>query len=121
MLTVAQLAWIIAFVGSVIGSLHGEFPNYTWWALVYFFCCIVGVIIVVGSESEDTYHVAVRSPRLAPRTIPYLILEQVSSYLAAGLVFTSSAVNATVYQNDSAKEAAAAGYILLSMVAVSSR
>lgn len=66
MLTVAQLAWIIAFVGSVIGSLHGEFPNYTWWALVYFFCCIVGVIVVVGSESEDTYHVAVRSPRSLP-------------------------------------------------------
>lgn len=58
-LTVAQLAWIIAFVGSVIGSLHGDFPNYTWWALVYFFCCIVGVIIVVGSQAEDTYQVAV--------------------------------------------------------------
>ncbi|KAL0258196.1 Transmembrane osmosensor [Diplodia seriata] len=99
-ISISILAWIIAFVGSIIGSLHGEFPNYTWWALVYFFCCIVGVIIVVGSESEDTYHVAV------------------SSYLAAGLVFTSSAVNATVYQNDSAKEAAAAGYILLSMVAI---
>ncbi|KAH7063217.1 high osmolarity signaling protein sho1 [Macrophomina phaseolina] len=98
--SISILAWIIAFVGSIIGALHGDFPNYTWWALVYFFCCIIGVVIVVGSQAEDTYHVAV------------------SSYLAAGLVFTSSAVNATVYQNDSAKEAAAAGYILLSMVAI---
>lgn len=54
-----QLAWIIAFVGSIIGALHGDFPNYTWWALVYYFCCIVGVVIVVGSQAEDTYHVAV--------------------------------------------------------------
>lgn len=43
---------------------------------------------------------------------------QIASYLAAGLVFTSSAVNNTIYEGDPAKEAAAAGYILLSMIAV---
>lgn len=36
------------------------------------------------------------------------------------MVFASSMINALVYSEDGAKEAAAAGYILLSMVAVSS-
>ena len=41
-------------------------------------------------------------------------------FLAAGLVFTTSAVNSLVYSPDGAKEAAAAGHILLSMIAVRS-
>ena len=40
-------------------------------------------------------------------------------FLAAGLVLTTSAVNTLVYSPEGAKEAAAAGFILLSMVAVS--
>ena len=44
---------------------------------------------------------------------------QVVGYLAAGLVMTTSAVNSLVYQPQGAMEAAAAGHILLSMVAVS--
>ena len=43
---------------------------------------------------------------------------QIVGFLAAGLVFTSSVINALVYSADGAKEAAAAGFILLSMVAV---
>jgi hypothetical protein len=43
---------------------------------------------------------------------------KITAYLAAGLVFTTSAVNSLVYSSDAAKEAAAAGFILLSMVAV---
>lgn len=39
-------------------------------------------------------------------------------FLGAGLVFTTSSVNSLVYSADGAKEAAAAGFILLSMVAV---
>ncbi|KAF2085469.1 putative high osmolarity signaling protein Sho1 [Saccharata proteae CBS 121410] len=99
-ISISVLAWIIAFVGSIIGSLHGGFPNYAWWALVYFFCCIIGITITVASDSENTYHVAI------------------SSYLAAGLVFTTSAVNSLVYRNDGAMEAAGAGFILLSMIAI---
>jgi SHO1 osmosensor len=38
--------------------------------------------------------------------------------MAAGLVFNSSAVNILVYSSDGAKQAAAAGFILLSMVTV---
>ncbi|KAK7537035.1 high osmolarity signaling protein sho1 [Phyllosticta citribraziliensis] len=99
-ISISVLAWIIAFISSIVGSLHGNFPNYTWWALVYMFCCIVGITVTVGAQVEDTYHVAI------------------ASYLAAGLVFTSSAVNNTIYEGDPAKEAAAAGYILLSMIAI---
>ena len=61
---------------------------------------------------------------------PYVSLEylamvytntwQIVGFLSAGLVFTSSVINALVYQADGAKEAAAAGFILLSMVAVCS-
>ena len=47
-----------------------------------------------------------------------LIEMQVVGFLAAGLVFTTSSVNTLVYSPDGAKEAAAAGFILLSMVAV---
>ncbi|KAF2139033.1 uncharacterized protein K452DRAFT_79813 [Aplosporella prunicola CBS 121167] len=99
-ISISILAWIITLVGSIIGSMHGDYPNYSWWALVYFFFCILGVAATVGSGTEGTYHVSI------------------SSYLAAGLVFTTSAVNSLVYRNDGAKEAAAAGFILLSMVAI---
>lgn len=43
---------------------------------------------------------------------------QIVGFLAAGMIMTTSSVNALVYQNDGAREAAAAGFILLSMVEV---
>jgi SHO1 osmosensor len=65
------------------------------------FFCIIGVFVVIASNTIQTYHVAV------------------VGFLAAGLVLTTSSVNALVYSSEGAKEAAAAGHILLSMVAVS--
>lgn len=62
--------------------------------------CIIGVFVVVASDTAQTYHVAI------------------VGFLAAGLVFTTSAVNSLVYSPEGSKEAAAAGHILLSMVAV---
>ena len=56
--------------------------------------------MVVASDTTQTYHVAV------------------VGYLACGLVLTTSSVNALVYSTNGAKEAAAAGFILLSMVTV---
>lgn len=58
-LTPAQLAWIIAFVSSIISALHGGFPNFAWWTLVFMFFCIAGVTVTVASDAERTYHVAV--------------------------------------------------------------
>lgn len=63
--------------------------------------CILGVIVVVASDTIHTYHVAI------------------VGFLSAGLVLTTSSVNALIYSSEGAKEAAAAGHILLSMVAVS--
>lgn len=64
------------------------------------FCCIVGVIVAVGLDAVYTYHVAI------------------VGFLAAGLVITTSSVNSLIYYSAPAKEASAAGFILLSMVAV---
>jgi hypothetical protein len=99
-----QLAWFIAFVGSVIATAeHTDpvFPNYAWFAVAYMLCVIIGVFVVIASDTTQTYHVAV------------------VGYLACGLVLTSSSVNSTIYSSNGAKEATAAGHILLSMVNVS--
>jgi SHO1 osmosensor len=64
-------------------------------------CAIIGVFVVIASDTTQTYHVAI------------------VGYLACGLVLTSSSVNSTIYSSNGAKEATAAGHILLSMVNVS--
>lgn len=61
-----------------------------------------GIFVVVASDTTQTYNVAI------------------VGYLACGLVLTTSSVNALVYSTNGAREAAAAGFILLSMVTVSS-
>ena len=60
------------------------------------------MLITVATNAVHTYHVAI------------------VGFLAADLVFTTSSVNSLIYYSDGAKEAAAAGFILLSMVAVCS-
>ncbi|KAI9698563.1 MAG: Transmembrane osmosensor [Bogoriella megaspora] len=99
-ISVSILGWIIAFVGSIISAIHGNFPNFVWWAIVYMFFCIIGVLATVATDSVFTYHVAI------------------TGFMAAGLVFNSSSVNSLVYSSDGAKQAAAAGFILLSMVTI---
>lgn len=94
---------MIAFVGSAIATaqkLDNAFPNYSWFAIAYMLCCIIGVFVVIASDTTQTYHVAI------------------VGYLACGLVLTSSSVNSLIYSSNGAKEATAAGHILLSMVNV---
>ena len=55
---------------------------------------------MVASDTIQTYHVAI------------------VGYLACGLVLSTSSVQGLIYTNNGAKEAAAAGFILLSMVTV---
>lgn len=57
--------------------------------------------MVIASDTTQTYHVAI------------------VGFLACGLVLTSSSVNSLIYSSNGAKEACAAGHILLSMVNVS--
>ncbi|OJJ48312.1 hypothetical protein ASPZODRAFT_62530 [Penicilliopsis zonata CBS 506.65] len=99
-ISISILAWLIALVASIIADIQSDYANYAWWAIAYMFCCIIGVIIVVGSDTGVVYGVAV------------------VGYLAAGLVFTTLAVNTDVYQPQPAKQAAGAGFILLSMVII---
>ncbi|KAH9861379.1 Transmembrane osmosensor [Plenodomus biglobosus] len=99
-ISIGLLAWLIAFISSIISAIHGGFPNFAWWTLVFMFFCIAGVTVTVASDAERTYHVAI------------------VGFLAAGLVFTTSSVNSLVYSPVAPFEAAAAGYILLSMIAI---
>ncbi|EXJ80388.1 SHO1 osmosensor [Capronia coronata CBS 617.96] len=99
-ISISLLAWLIAFISSIIANVQDPFPKYAWWTVAYMLCCILGVAYVFATNSSDTYAIAV------------------VGYLAAGLVMTTSAVNSLVYQPQGAMEAAAAGHILLSMVAI---
>ena len=108
---------MVAFVSSLISDIQSDFPNFAWWVVAYDFCCIIGVLVVVASDSAQTYHVAVRI--LVRGDVIPADFVQVVGFLAAGLVFCSSIINALVYSPEGPKEAAAAGYILLSMVFVS--
>ncbi|KAF7503488.1 Transmembrane osmosensor [Endocarpon pusillum] len=99
-ISIAILAWLIAFISSVIADIRSPYPNYAWWAIAYMLCAIIGVTVVIASDAANTYSVAI------------------VGYLAAGLVFTTSAVNTLVYSPEGPKEAAAAGFILLSMIAI---
>lgn len=64
-------------------------------------CLIIGVFVVVASDTTQTYHVAL------------------VGFLSAGLILCSSSVDRLIYTSDGAKQAASAGFILLSMVNVS--
>ncbi|KAH8588102.1 high osmolarity signaling protein sho1 [Bisporella sp. PMI_857] len=100
-ISIAILAWFIAFVGSAIATAEQQtppFPNYSWFGIAYMLCVIIGVFVVVASDTTQTYHVAI------------------VGFLACGLVLTSSSVNSLIYSSNGSKEATAAGHILLSMV-----
>jgi len=103
-ISIAMLAWFIAFIGSIIATVshapNDGFPNYSWFTVAYMLCCIIGVFVVIASDTTQTYHVAI------------------VGFLATGLVLTSSSVNSLIYSSNGAKEASAAGHILLSMVSI---
>lgn len=88
-------------MSSIISDLADDYPNFAWWTLVYMLFCIILVFITVATDTVFTYHVAI------------------TGFMAAGLVFTTSSVNSLIYYSEAPKEAGAAGFILLSMVAVS--
>ncbi|KAL7925837.1 hypothetical protein ACQKWADRAFT_310122 [Trichoderma austrokoningii] len=100
--SIGFLAWLITFVGCIIGQIQetqvDPFPKFSWWASIFSLFLIIGVFYVVGSDTIQTYHVAL------------------TGYSAGGMVLVTSSVNSLVYSKDAAREAAAAGFILLSMV-----
>lgn len=96
-----QLAWLIAFIGTIVATVEVEgLSRFPWWAVIFNLFLTVGVFVVVASDTVHTYHVAV------------------STYSGVGLVLASTAVNALIYGERPAMQAAAAGFILLCMVTV---
>ncbi|KAJ2894996.1 uncharacterized protein MKZ38_007009 [Zalerion maritima] len=101
-ISIAALGWIIAFIPSIIAQVgataDNKFPPYNWWAIVLALFLISGVAAVIGFDSISNYSVAI------------------TGYTAVALVLTTSAVNNLIYQSLPAREAAASGHLLLSMV-----
>ncbi|PNY23079.1 High osmolarity signaling protein SHO1 [Tolypocladium capitatum] len=103
-ISISLLAWFIAFISCIVSQIQAtdadRFPTFAWWAIVYSLFLIVGIFVVVASDSVHTYHVAI------------------TGYLSGGMVLVTSSVNSLVYSKSGAREAAAAGFILLSMVVI---
>ncbi|KAI9748428.1 MAG: Transmembrane osmosensor [Lichina confinis] len=101
---IAVPSWIVAFVGCVFAHLRSndenrpnnnanpDFPNFVWWTMVFMFFCILGVT-VAGLSGRRTFNMAI------------------VGFASAGLVLTSSAVQAFIYTSDPPRLAAAAGHI----------
>lgn len=101
-LTPHQLAWLIALVGSIVTDVNGDVQSYAWFAVFYMLACIIGVFVVIASNTSATYSVAV------------------VGFLAIGFTLTSSAVNGVIFKSVGSMNAMAAGNILLCMVIVRS-
>jgi SHO1 osmosensor len=107
-ISISVLVWFVAFISLIIAKVqtppNGRPPNeFAWWAGIYSLALIIGVFVVVASDTIHTYHVAL------------------TGYCAAGIVLTSSSVNSFIYESGSpARQASAAGFILLAMVQVCS-
>ncbi|KAJ6110252.1 hypothetical protein N7486_002487 [Penicillium sp. IBT 16267x] len=101
-LSISILAWLIAFVSSIVSESqpNNAYPNYDWWAISYMFCVILGLIVTFGTDTCNVYGVAI------------------VGYLACGLVLTSTSANNLIYSHMGAQQAAGAGFILISMVIV---
>ncbi|KAJ5280145.1 hypothetical protein N7478_005517 [Penicillium angulare] len=101
-LSISILAWLIAFISSIISETQpkNDYPNYDWWATCYMFCLIIGLVLTFATDTCNVYGVAI------------------VGYLACGLVLCSTSANNLIYSHVGAEQAAGAGFILLSMVII---
>ncbi|RAL68626.1 hypothetical protein DID88_007339 [Monilinia fructigena] len=101
-ISIAMLAWLIAFIGSILATAshppNDGFPNYSWFTIAYMLCCILGIFVVIASNTTQTYHVAI------------------VGFLATGLVLTSSIRQFIDLFVEWGERSNRSGHILLSMV-----
>lgn len=97
-----QVAWVLTFVASAISSAWktDPYPNYCWFSVAFMLCLICGIFAAIVTNTTDDYQVAI------------------VGFLAAGLILTTSSVNNLLYTSDVARQAAAAGFLVLSIVDV---
>jgi len=101
-ISIGMLAWLISFIGSLISQINSTsvvpFSPYNWWTVVLSIFVIGGVFTATAMDCVQNYHVAI------------------TTYIGISLVLTTSSVNNLIYSPLGAREAAAAGFLLLSMV-----
>lgn len=98
-LSLALIAWIIAFAGSVVAASNSKkYPAFSWWGIVYQILLMVLVLILYCYDLIDYYK------------------SFLSGALAVAFVYTTNSAAEMLYQDGSRMGAASAGVILLSMI-----
>ncbi|KAG7123093.1 High osmolarity signaling protein SHO1 like [Verticillium longisporum] len=98
-ISIAMLAWVIAFISSIVAAVQtNDLPNLAWWILALEVGIVGAVFFVVASDTIQTYHVAL------------------TAYQTLALATLSILLNRIVYDGRGAMQAASAGYVLLSVV-----
>ncbi|VUC30377.1 unnamed protein product [Clonostachys rosea] len=104
-ISIAILVWLLAFAALIVVFVEttdkDSLPsNFVWWSIAYDLFVILGVFVIVASDTIHTYHVAL------------------TAYCSAGMALTSIAVNSLIHSSEAAKQASAAGFILLAMLMI---
>lgn len=103
--SIAMLAWIIAFASSIAAAVQEaergrKFLDLAWWTLALELIIVIAVFFVIASDNTHTYHAALTAYNAAALAIQSVIINQV--------------INA--FDSEGAFQAATAGFILLAIV-----
>lgn len=99
--SIALIAWIIAFAGSIaadVDNQQAKFPVFTWWGIVFELLVISLIFYVICTNGFHLYRFCV------------------IGFLASATVYTTNSTNNFVWNGTPASGAVAAGHILLSII-----
>nr|CAB89868.1 putative membrane protein [Kluyveromyces lactis] len=98
-LSIALISWIIALAGSIaVAASTSPFPRFSWWTIVYEILLMITLFIVYCLDLVDYYRMFI------------------TCAVGIAFVYTTISTNSIVYYEGSKSGAAAAGFILLSMI-----
>lgn len=98
-LSIALIAWIIAFSGSIAAVADDlMFPKFTWWGLVYQLLIMCIMVVFYCFDLVEYYRVFL------------------TGAIAVAFLYNTNSANNLVYYDGSSRAAASAGVIILSMV-----